>query len=571
MRKENSDFKTSFLSEAGTFIRNKDYFAFTEQDDKACYVIARGLDSDTEKESAELAVKSVLGSFLDRPTLSRRKLKRYLWEAHELLQIESRRVRRKVSLTLVATDYTRMVWAVAGNTRLYQFRNGRLHTKSKDQSLSRSMAEAGELSEDRLDKHEERHNLLWYMGKPGAFEPFVSKKMLLSEGDVLLLCTPGLWENVDGAEMLDALEEVKEPAELVDTLEDVLLSRQSKQVPNYTAAAVYVNKVFKEDPKKKWKIIKRIALVLIPLLLLGGGAYLYTYKTAKAKVEAAAAILEREKSGDEAVQEKDYPGAVKEYSEARNAAIKVSDVVHMRLIGKKQKTAQLIVDGDGSFKDGNYAKAIESYEKAQKEAKQQSVYDEKDLEAKIAKARTYQQITELMKQGDQKLQAQDYEGAKETYAKAKKEAQQADFASGEKELAAKLEAADAKIAGVFKEKKQLDADKLEKKGDQSYTAQAYEQAVTSYAMAQEIYQEIGMLEKVLGVERKITKAQEKLNPPPQPPQSAGADGATGGGGRAPAGQGAGEAGAANQGAAGQGGAKSAANGGQAEKTEGGGK
>ncbi|XOS90477.1 hypothetical protein ACLMAB_16225 [Brevibacillus laterosporus] len=75
MRKENSNFQTSFVSEAGTFIENRDYFAFVELDDVACWVIADGIDTDKEVKSAEMAVQSILQSFLDKPTMSRRRLK----------------------------------------------------------------------------------------------------------------------------------------------------------------------------------------------------------------------------------------------------------------------------------------------------------------------------------------------------------------------------------------------------------------------------------------------------------------------------------------------------------------
>ncbi|OPH46689.1 serine/threonine protein phosphatase [Paenibacillus ferrarius] len=526
MRKDNSKFKTSFISEEGTFVRNKEYFAFTEHDDLACWVIAQGLDSDTEMESAEMAVKAVIGKFIQKPKLSSRAMKSYLREAHDLLQVESRRVRRKASLTMIVTNYTTMIGAVAGNTRLYHFRNGRLLEKSKDQSLTQTMINAEKLPQDALDRHEERTNLLWYLGKRGEFNPSISRKVKLSDGDVLLLCTRGIWERVDGAEMLDALEEAKDPSDLVDTIEDVLLSKQTKVIPNYTVAAIYADKVYQEPPKNRWKLVKTIAMVLIPLILLGGGALYYKARAVKAKAEAVAAIFEHEKDGDVAVQDGNYPNAIKEYSEARNASIKVNDKLHMQLLTKKQRTAQLVVDGDAAFKEGDYTKALASYEKAQKEARSQGDYNVKDLEAQISKTTSFLEVANLIKQGDQKFQGQDYEGAKELYVKAKKKAAEAAFSNGEKELAGKIDNVDAKMAGVQKEKRQLDADKLEKKGDQSYAAQDFQQSVDAYAMAQEVYQEIGMLEKVLGVERKITKAQEKLNPPTPalPASSAAAEG-----------------------------------------------
>ena len=60
MRKNSSEFKTNFVSEPGTFRTNKDYFAFMELDDLACYAVADGIDSDEEKESAEIAVHALL-------------------------------------------------------------------------------------------------------------------------------------------------------------------------------------------------------------------------------------------------------------------------------------------------------------------------------------------------------------------------------------------------------------------------------------------------------------------------------------------------------------------------------
>ena len=46
MRKENSEFKTKFISEPGSYLHNADYFAFVELKDYACYCIADGIDTD---------------------------------------------------------------------------------------------------------------------------------------------------------------------------------------------------------------------------------------------------------------------------------------------------------------------------------------------------------------------------------------------------------------------------------------------------------------------------------------------------------------------------------------------
>ncbi|MGC5325328.1 PP2C family protein-serine/threonine phosphatase [Brevibacillus sp. SYSU BS000544] len=511
MRKDNSTFVTSFLSEAGTFLHNHDYFAYTELDDMAFWVIARGLDSDKEANSAELAVKSILGNFMENPTMSRIKIRSYLQQAHEVLQAESQRVRLKASLTLVVTDYSKIVYAVAGNARIYLFRNGRFHARSSDQSLSQLMVSDQKIPEHRLDHHEERHNLTNYLGKPNEFTPYVSKKFPLSDGDVMLLCTPGLWENISTPEMTDALAEANEPTALVDTLEEVLLSKQSKVVDNYTAAAIFADKVFMEDPYRKWQIVKKVAIAVFLFLLLGGGTYVYMARQAAVQAEAAASILEHEKNGDTYITDGNYPLALKEYSEARNASIKVKDKVHAELIGRKQRIVQLIVDGDSNVKDNDFVKALDKYQKALQEAKKRSDFNIAELEAKIRDAQTYKQIMVLMKDGDLRFEAQDYLGAKDLYQKARKAAILSSFSAGEKELRVKLDEVEDKITSLQKEIKMVNGDKMEKIGDNQLEAQDLVGAIESYSLARDAYQEIGMLEKVLTMERKIAKAEEELD------------------------------------------------------------
>ncbi|WP_236338164.1 serine/threonine protein phosphatase [Paenibacillus plantiphilus] len=516
MRKENSDFKTEFLSEAGTFMENRDYFAFVELDDMACWVAADGLDSDQEAHSAEMVVQLLLENFTDKPTMSRRKLDEYLQEANDWLRYESRRVRLKASLIMVVTDYTRMVWAVAGNARLYHFRGGRLLGVSRDLSLAQSMADELRISQAAVDRHEERHNLLEYVGKPEQFQPFVSKKTLLAEGDVLLLVTSGLWEGVDIPEMLDVLEEAKEPTAMVDMLEEVLLSKQRPTIANYTAAAVYADKVFKEERKSKKKMIKWIIITLIPLLIMLGFLIYYKSQEAKRLAETVASMLEHAENGDEFAAEENYAEAMKEFSEARNASIKIKDKVHTLLYTKKYKIAQSIVTGDSLLKDGSYEKAEEQFAKAKKSAEKDEHFDPLELDKRIQQAAAFKGVQEKVKEADLLMESQDYAGAIEIYKKARNAAIHAGFASGEKDIKSKLEEAESKLKALEKEQKKLLAEKQEQRGDRSNAMEDYAGAIDAYAKAQQTYQEIGLLENVLAMERKIAKADEMLNPIPLP-------------------------------------------------------
>lgn len=514
MRKENSIFKTGFISEAGSFVQNKEYFAYMELDDIACWVVVQGLDLDKEVQSAELAAKGILEKFIEKPSMSKAKLKQYIKNAHMLLQQQSLRVRLKASIIVVISDYTNMIWAVAGHARLYHFRNGRLFFKSKDQSLSQELANEVRIPEN-FDRHDERHNLLFYLGKPSKFQPFVSKKTKLMDGDVLLLCSSGLWEEVSGVEMTDALVEMADPNQYVDILEEILLSRQKRTVKPYTMAAIFADKIYQEKKRNVWKYVKIAAVSLVFVLIVGGSAIFYKVKEAKKMAEYIEATIEHGNTGDTYFVDENFEGALLEYSEGRNAAKKTKNPVHKNLLGTKLRITQFIIDGDNDVKEGEFEKALTKYEKAEKEAKKLPHFETKVIEEKISSMDDMVQIAEAVKKGDLRFEAEDYAGALEIYKKAQKNAINISY-SGMEEIKAKIDEATAKMTELEQEQLALNAERLEKKGDQSLAKQDYAGAISSYQEAQAIFQEMNILAKVLNVEKKIMGVEEKLNPPPAP-------------------------------------------------------
>ncbi|WP_036634486.1 PP2C family protein-serine/threonine phosphatase [Paenibacillus massiliensis] len=511
MRKENSDFQTAFVSEAGSYLDNRDYFAYIELDDMACYVLADGLDSDQELRSAEMAVKTMLENFMEKPSMSRRRMARALQEAQEWLQFESRRVRLKTSLLMIVTNYNKMVYVSCGHVRLYHFRAGRLNFRSKDHSLAQSMADDGRIPEEATSTHEERGNLLEYVGKPGRIHGTFSKKSQLADGDVLLLATPGMWEGVELAEMLGALEQSKDATEMTDTLEEVLLSKQQRVVNNYTAAAIYVNKIFQEKKRDVRKLIKRIAIALVVLLLLGGGATYMAIRQAAQKAQALEDMVESALQGDEYARNGDYLKAVKSYSEARNAAIKINDKVHRNLYGKEQKVSQTLVDGDEYAADGDFEKAKSSYEKALKDSALYPPFQGEDIQKKIDQLDGFAKVAALQKEADLKFQGGSYQEALELYQQANLAATETEYTAAQKELQTKLADTEGKLKAINQEVKEIQAGKLEARAERLLKSEDYAGAVDAYAKAQEIYQEIGKLESVLAMERSIAKAEDKAS------------------------------------------------------------
>ena len=267
MRKSNSIFKTAFISESGAELTNNDYFAFVELDDFACYVLASGITDFKSSIAAQEAVEHLILSFEEKPSMAKTSLRQYMIETNQRLLNANTAQRLKASVIMIATDYEKFRYAAAGNVRLRMYRQGRFILQSDDMSLAKDLIDSGK-SDTLLDKHEERHNLYAYLGKKDYFQPFVSKRYKLMDADIIALYSQGLWENVDEQEIDEVFTEAKDdPRESVDLLEELLLSRQPKDLKSYTIAALFINKSYR-DPERERKRLRMIKIAIIAFILI---------------------------------------------------------------------------------------------------------------------------------------------------------------------------------------------------------------------------------------------------------------------------------------------------------------
>ena len=78
----------------------------------------------------------------------------------------------------------------------------------------------------------------------------------------MALYTGGFWEHVDSGEIDDIFREASnEPQESLDTLEDLLLSRQPAQLKSYTIAAIFVNKIYRDPERERKRRLKQDSII----------------------------------------------------------------------------------------------------------------------------------------------------------------------------------------------------------------------------------------------------------------------------------------------------------------------
>lgn len=484
MRKENSTIQTKFISEPGSYLYNADYFAFVELNDCACYAIADGIDSDEKRESARLAVTAIITEFSENPGVSAGKLKRYLNVAHQTLINEAVEMRLECSVVVLLTDYKKAIWGSAGNSRLYLLRNGQIKTKTKDTSLSQRMIDSQELALDQLAYHEERHNLYSYLGQPGRFVPLISKKKKMEDGDIFVLMTRGVWENVGDAELLDAVEDAS-AAEMVCTgLEDVILSQQLEIVENYTIASVFIDKVYK-NPKAGMikKTVKIVTAVLVAVIMLVGGMAYSKYRTNQKNYDQ---MMKNKERGVEFLAEKNYEKAVDEFEQALEKA----DEIQISETSDKAKSVKVVEHYHklcGYLAEAQEALLAEEYKKAEGQYTNAIAIGE-DLTTQYGESDAYMEDIQILKSYSSSMRAGIAFLGDGNYTDAKDALTEASEMMNAIDDVEKRNVADQHLTNINAQSAIAEGDNYAKEAEAFENQAIYSQALVQYQSARKAYE-----------------------------------------------------------------------------------
>jgi PPM family protein phosphatase len=98
-------------------------------------------------------------------------------------------------------------WAHAGDSRIYLLRNKELIPLTHDHSLVQQWADWGIISQEETRIHPDRNKITNCLGGvPNSFFVESSPQFPLQQGDLLLLCSDGLWGPLTDSEMGAALD-----------------------------------------------------------------------------------------------------------------------------------------------------------------------------------------------------------------------------------------------------------------------------------------------------------------------------------------------------------------------------
>ena len=100
-----------------------------------------------------------------------------------------------VGITNEAVDLVQI-----GDSRTYLIRNAKIYQVTKDQSLVQQLIDSGQISPEEAETHALKNVILQALGAQNEIYP-VAARLVPQRGDILIICSDGLSNKIDGLDM----------------------------------------------------------------------------------------------------------------------------------------------------------------------------------------------------------------------------------------------------------------------------------------------------------------------------------------------------------------------------------
>lgn len=207
---------------------------------KYLFVVADGLGGHGGGKAASSAVVSSVREKW-RGEVSAEEWKRLFAVSHEeVLRIQTKSCRMKSTAVGLMIDKQKIAWGHIGDSRLYQFYDGKLVFQTRDHSASQLAVMMGEIEPKDIRFHEARNQVLRALGQSDIPKSDCSERTLETGEYAFLLCTDGFWEYITEDEMESTLKNSVSPEQWLGAMRNIIQGRFQANNDNNTAITVFV-------------------------------------------------------------------------------------------------------------------------------------------------------------------------------------------------------------------------------------------------------------------------------------------------------------------------------------------
>lgn len=233
-------------SHIGARKTNQDRMGYSFTRDALLLLLADGMGGHIQGETAATIAMQTIGSmFQQHAEPYVRKPERFLEdsicaahrEIHRYRAINNLPETPRTTVVACLVQHNVAFWAHCGDSRLYWMRNGQILARTRDHSRIETLIAQGKVDPSERDTHPDRNKLFNCLGAPNLPIVEISRRASLQAGDILLLCSDGMWSTLPDhvlAQHLRSSTIVRAVPELVSMATEI----GGKGSDNVTALAV---------------------------------------------------------------------------------------------------------------------------------------------------------------------------------------------------------------------------------------------------------------------------------------------------------------------------------------------
>jgi serine/threonine protein phosphatase PrpC len=232
----------SYYSEKGKRPKNEDAVSLLESSNGLLAIVADGLGGHDDGEIASQQAVNTMNLLLSPNQPDESKMIEAIQQASRDIFAQQKSTRNM--LTTVAALWVSNTYAIAanvGDSRIYQFRNGKIIYQSLDHSVAQMAVLVGELDQSEIRTSKDRNRLVRVLGNEKA--PKVDIKCLsVRQDDCFLLCSDGFWEAVTEEKMIETMLNANTADQWLSDMRRIVEKTNKPNQDNHTAIALTINK-----------------------------------------------------------------------------------------------------------------------------------------------------------------------------------------------------------------------------------------------------------------------------------------------------------------------------------------
>lgn len=230
------NFQYSSYTDIGMRTNNEDSLGTHKNGNSLIAVVADGLGGHANGEIASKLAVDALLEYIEKKEIDEDELLYAILNASDVICKADINGHTTIAALWLKESYA--VAAHVGDSRIYQFRDGKIIFQSVDHSVVQMAVLIGELEPDAVRHHKDRNKVFRVLGEYGEKPKVDSTELNIQPGDRFLLCSDGFWEPVLEADMIRTITETDTVEHWLNAMRQIIEYIQDPKQDNNSAICI---------------------------------------------------------------------------------------------------------------------------------------------------------------------------------------------------------------------------------------------------------------------------------------------------------------------------------------------